>query len=256
METFSARMTVTVAPNHSFLNFYKSIMHSYLEERKQQANKESSEYDQFAETVIDSSEEQMQNIIAKSHSLYILPQNSTSQPFYPNDFYKEILNYEFVKWFGTEKIASALITGIVENVEIFLQNCFSLTYFSLLLDFSHTKKDSLYLAISPAKSFKKWLTGMAQMDMRTRLNLLKDKPSTLFDSFTTFILKTDLLNHDDIDSFLEKNINTIIQYERMAWIGNIDASESQLQWPSDLQDLSTFKNWFNIKVYDDSCLLV
>lgn len=260
METFSAQMSVSLTPEHGFINFYNSIMLSYLEQRKQQGDKEPSEYDQLAETVIDMSEDNMQNIIAKSHSLYIFPQSNSSQSFDPNDFYKQksnyILNHEFVKWFGTEKIAKLLISETVENTEAFLRYFFSLTFFSLQLDLSHQKKDSLYLAISPGKCLKKWLSEFEQYDMKTKLNLLKDKPSVLFDSCTTFVVKTDILNHDDIDLFLEKNINTIIKYERMAWVGNVDVSEDKLQWPSDLNELSTFKNWFNIKVYDDSCQLI
>ncbi len=260
METFSAQMTASITPNEMFINFYNSIMHSYLEERKKEERTGGSDYDEFAEAVTSMSEEQMHQIIEKKHSLYILPPNNSTQPFDAHDFYKNksgaILNHEFAKWFGTEKIAHSLIAETVENPEAFLRSFFSLAFFSLQLDLSHKEKNTLYLAISPGKQFKAWLTVIAQCDIKTKLNLLRDKPSALFDSYTTFIVKTDITNHDDIDSFLEKNIDTILKYERIAWIGNADAGkDNKLQWPSNLNELTTFRNWFNIDIYDDSYFL-
>lgn len=256
MEIFSAQMTASVTPKNTFINFYNSVMLNYLEKRKQQVDAESSVYDELAEAVISMSEDQSINkIIAKSSSLYVLPQGDPSLPFNVEDFFKRtsksMLKHELVKWFGTDEIADLLISEMIEGPEEFLQNCFSITFFSFHLDLSYESKDSLYLAIYPGEYLKIWLTEQVNYDMKTKLNLLQNKPSELFDSYTTFVVKTNTSTSENIELFLEKNVDTIIQYERMAWIGNSETDDNALQWPNNLNDLTIFRKWFHIDVYED-----
>ena len=256
MEPFSARMSVSTKPKDAFINYYSSIMQSYLDKRKQSGDAEHSEYDQFAEKAVRMIEDKsIYDIIAKSSSLYILPQNSSSQLFNPNDFFRKdsqtLLHHEFGKWFGSEEIAHLLLSETIQNAEDCLQNFFSLIFFSFFLDLSQNTNDSLYVAVSPGIYFKKWLADFVKPDPKTRLNLLQNTPSATFDSFTTFIIKTNVVNHDDIDSFLQKNLDTIIKYEGIAWIGNVAIDDEKLQWPTNLNMLTTFKKWFHIDIYKD-----
>ena len=256
MELFSARMSVSVKPKESFINYCNAIMSGYLEKRKQSSDIERSAYDELADNVIKAIEDHsIYDIIAKSNSLYILPENSSAQPFNLDDFFRKdsqsLLNHEFTKWFGTEIIADLLLSETVENKGVFLKNFFTLVFYSFYLDLSKDKKDSLYVVISPGKEFKKWLVAIARPDMKVSLNLIKDTPSDMFDSFTSFVVKTNVVQHDDLDSFIQNNIDTILEYQRMAWIDNIEIFDDKLKWPSDMNMLTTFKKWFHINIYED-----
>ncbi len=260
MESFSNQMTASVRPKQEFIDLYKNIIQSYFDERKKDKNKQQSNYDEFADTWVTMPPEQRQSMMNNHHSLYVFPKNSASEPFNPNDFYTHqstsIVNHELTKWFGTEQIAHALQLEMIENTETFLKEFFLLTFYSFHLDLSHDKKDTYYIAMSPGKKFKGWLVSISSYNTKTKLHLIKDDPSELFDSYTTFVIKTDVIDHDEINSFLEKNKDIILQYQRAAWMGPVEATEGPFQWPSDINELSTLKDWFHIEVYNDSFQLL
>ncbi len=71
MNTFSAQMTVSVTPNNEFINFYNILMKNYLERKEQNSDIKASEYDEFAEAIINLTDKNLINFCQKPHSLSI-----------------------------------------------------------------------------------------------------------------------------------------------------------------------------------------
>ncbi len=184
-----------------------------------------------------------------------MPQSHS--PFDLSDFYKQnsknILRHEFIKWFGTEEIATLLLKENIYNQENALHNLFSLRFYSYYLNLNETNNRTLFLAISPGKSLKIWLSEVVKKDVKAHINLLRNNPSPLFDSYTTFVINSNISDRNDIDSFLEKNVDTIIRYKRAAWFGDASNSDPILKWPADLNHLNKFKEWFHIEIFEDVC---
>lgn len=250
MSVFTSKMMAAFTPTDVFINLYDWIMKEY--ERKPHP---SGAYDELAKMVEHASEEDiLSKIMRDKKTLYLFPETHSEKDDFSLQFAsnsKQILQHEFKKWFGASEVYNTLMPIKEETTQVLLKY-FSYNFFVHHLSFSHRQSNCLYLAISAGKKLTEWLIKIGKQDTKAVLNLIKNKPPIpFFDSITTIIVKTSVADKEQINLFLQEHIDTIIRHEHIAWLGNIEFEDPKLQWPSNLNDLDAFNEWFKTEIYDD-----
>ncbi|VEB36358.1 Uncharacterised protein [Legionella sainthelensi] len=255
MSLLTSRMMATFTPQDLFIDLYGSIMAEY-----NQKTHNAGAYDELAEIVERANEEGILSAIMRHEkTLYLFPVTATTQK---DDFLlqltnnsKQILQYEFKKWFGPKKVYDALMPQDQEITQI-LSQYFSYLFFVHHLSFANGRSNCLYLTITPGKKLTDWLMKIGKKDIKPLLNLIKNKHAvSYFDSITTIVVETSVTAKDEMNQFLKEHIDTLIKYEHIAWLGTLEIEDPQLQWPSNLKDLDVFNEWFQTEIYDDVVLL-
>lgn len=254
METFTAKMMACFTPNPEFISLYNSIIDEYISGRSKNPQFGEGVYDEVADLVHDLNQNKsLSDTMSRRKTLYLFDTSPNDQKPFIDQLRansKTILEHELAKWFGEKSVYDTLINSDGDNTALLLQY-FSYTLYSQHLTLAKEKPNSLYLTISPGKELKNWLLKIGKKDIKIVLNILKDPSINDFESISTVVVETSVSHEQEIDSFLREHMDDLMLYERLAWLGNIELTVPELQWPSNLNQLDVFKTWFEIKSYDD-----